>query len=103
MKELPIQDPWDLVRTIREDAREDLKELIHDTASNILKQKPWDTRPLYEYFSKVYDSLYHDFLFKRLELDKETQRMLEMLATPIYQKSPPEQRQFFKDKNLPYE
>lgn len=103
MKELPIQDPWDLARTIREDARSDLKDLIHDTASTILREKPWDTKPLYEYFSKVYDSLYHDFLFKRLEVDKETQKFLELLATPIFQKSPPEQKQFLKEKDLPYE
>lgn len=36
----------------------------------------------YEYFSSIYDSLYHDIVLKKVSISLETRKLLEKLALP---------------------
>lgn len=63
----------------------DSKEFIKDLYDNILIAK-WDVE-LYNYFSEVYDNLFSNLLLKHTYVSKDTKKMLEILATPIFLKS----------------
>lgn len=89
--------PENLVRFIRISTRSDLRSLMKGIAKDILSESDGDMHATYDYFSPVYDSLYHDLLFEKIAIQKETKDLLEMLATPIFRKSPEEQQRIIDE------
>ncbi|MBP9779080.1 hypothetical protein KBD33_00485 [Candidatus Gracilibacteria bacterium] len=85
--------PHKLAKLIQDDLHIDLHSIIKGLAGELIDETHGDTHSVYEYFSQVYDELYHLILFERIHIEKETQELLEILATPLYQKSIEEQKQ----------
>jgi len=71
------------VEKIKSSTKEEMDDLLVSIIKYKLTQEK-DQHKLYEFFTYIYDSLYHDILFKRVSLDKQTIHMLEVLAMPIY-------------------
>lgn len=72
------------------DSTEILREVFLET-----KISKWE-KESYDYFSKIYDSLYHDLLLKKLNISIDTKKMLELMATPIYQKNDLDKEKIYK-------
>lgn len=66
-------------------------------ASDLIEGSNGDMHSTYDYFSPVFDDLYHDLLFKKIVIQKETAELLEILATPIYRKTPEEQQKIIDE------
>lgn len=49
-----------------------------------------------DFFSEVYDELYHDILLKKTYISLDTKKMLESLALPIYKKTSEEKAKIYK-------
>ena len=90
-------DSHELAKFIRMQTRSDIRELMKGIANELLEASHGDTHATYDYFSPVYDELYHSIIFKKLEIQDETRQLLEILATPLFRKTPAEQQQIFKD------
>ena len=60
-------------------------DYIRNTYKSILINA-WE-KELYNYFSSIYDEIFTDILLKKLEINLETRKILELLSTPIYLKS----------------
>ncbi len=71
------------VEKIKSSTKEEMDDLLVSIIKDKLIQEK-DQNKLYEFFTYIYDNLYHDILFKRISLDKQTINMLEILAMPIY-------------------
>ena len=59
-----------------------IRQIIH----NFLKKEEEITK-ITTFFSKIYDKLYYDVLFKNIKIEKKTFRILENLASPTYSKT----------------
>lgn len=92
-----FNSPEKLVKFIRTQTRMDLQSLLKGIASELIEDSDGDMHSTYDYFSPVYDDLYHDLLFKKLAIQKETAELLEILATPIYRKAPEEQQKIIDE------
>lgn len=93
-----IPDIDDTVKQIQEWF--DSTDFVRNLYKNI-KLESWE-EDLYEYFSEVYDDLFSDLILKKTFISKDTKKMLEVLATPIYRKSEGEKQKIYKkfeDKN----
>jgi len=73
---------------------ENLVDFLRLTYKSILINS-WE-RELYNYFSEIYDEIFTDILLKKLEINLETRKMLEILSTPIYLKSDLEKRKIYE-------
>jgi hypothetical protein len=51
---------------------------------------------MYKFFSGIYDELFYDIIFNKIEISNSTKKMLETLATPIYKKTTIEQDKILK-------
>lgn len=94
-------DPKELARAIRAKTQADMAELMRSIALELLKESDGDMLPMYRYFSPVYDELYHAIIFKKLQIQEETKELLEILATPIFQKSEKEQKRIVETYLFP--
>jgi len=56
----------------------------------------WE-KELYKFFSEIYDEIFTDILLKKLEINLETRKMLEILSTPIYLKEDWEKRKIYEN------
>ena len=73
---------------------ENLVDFLRLTYKSILINS-WE-RELYNYFSEIYDEIFTDILLKKLEINLETRKMLEILSTPIYLKPDLEKRKIYE-------
>ena len=90
-------DSKQLAEAIRLQTRTDILSLMKGIAVELLEESGGDMHATYEYFSPVYDELYHSIIFKKLQIQEETKELLEILATPLFRKTPAEQQQIFQD------
>lgn len=51
---------------------------------------------VYEYFSEVFDQLFTNLVLKNTYISLDTKKLLEILATPIYNKSKKEKEIIYK-------
>lgn len=79
-----------ILRKIKSQKEEELRNLITDLITEKINKEE-DPEKLYQFFSYIYDDIYHDLLFKKIKIDKKITKVLEMLATPIHEKSKEEQ------------
>ncbi len=75
----------------------DMRALMRWIANELLEKSHGDTHSTYDYFSPVYDELYHDLIFKKINIQEETRELLEVLATPIFRKTPEEQQRILDE------
>ncbi len=73
---------------------ENIVDFLRLTYKSILINS-WE-RELYNYFSEIYDEIFTDILLKKLEINLETRKMLEILSTPIYLKSNEEKKKIYE-------
>lgn len=92
----PHIDSNDLVSLIKSSTQKDLNKLVKQIISNSLKVEK-NLKNIYTTFSSLYDNIYHDLLFKRINIDKKMVKILETLAMPIYEKPEKEQRHIIND------
>ncbi len=85
--------PHKLAKLIHDDLHIDINKIIRWLAHELIDEAHGDTHELYGYFSHVYDELYHSILFEKIHLHTETRELLEILATPLFHRSIPEQEQ----------
>jgi hypothetical protein len=85
----------DIINYIRKNLDNDAKKMIKWVASNFINIEK-DTLWMYQFFSWIYDELFYDIIFNKIEISNSTKKMLETLATPIYKKTATEQIKIFK-------
>ncbi len=90
-------DPKKLAELIRMQTREDILGLMKWIASELLDASHGDTHATYDYFSPIYDELYHSIIFQKIAIQNETKQLLEILATPIFRKTPEEQKKIIDE------
>lgn len=71
------------VEKIKSSTKEEMDNLLLTIIREKLNQEK-DQKKLYEFFTYIYDNLYHDIIFKRISLDKKTISLLEALSMPVY-------------------
>ena len=71
------------------DSTEFVKNLYRYVKDN--KWEEW----LYKYFSEVYEELFSNLILKKTFISNSTKKMLETLATPIYEKSIEEKEKIY--------
>ncbi len=79
-----------ILNLIRSNSDEDAKKLIKWVATDFVDIKK-DTLGMYEFFSGIYDELFYEIIFNKIEISNNTKKLLETLATPIYKKTELEQ------------
>jgi len=84
-----------IINYIRKNMDNDAKKMIKWVASNFINIEK-DTLWMYQFFSWIYDELFYDIIFNKIEISNSTKKMLETLATPIYKKTPIEQNKILK-------
>ncbi|NDK19370.1 hypothetical protein GW819_00855 [Candidatus Gracilibacteria bacterium] len=92
-----FKNPEKLVKFIRAQTRTDLRALMKGIANELIEDSNGDMRTTYDYFSSVFDSLYHDLIFNKIAIQEETKQLLEILATPIFRKTPEEQKKIIDE------
>ncbi len=80
----------DIINYIRKNLDNDAKNIIKWVALNFINIEK-DTLWMYKFFSWIYDELFYDIIFNKIEVSNNTKKMLEILATPIYKKSKADQ------------
>lgn len=71
-----------------------LEELLLEIIENLLDKQ--DLFEVYYLFNQVYDEIYYDIIFKRVNLEKRVVKIIETFATPLYKKSDLEQKKILK-------
>lgn len=74
--------------------KKELEELLLEIIGNLLKKQ--DLFDIYDLFNDVYDEIYYDIIFKKVNLEKRVIKILETFATPLYKKSDLEQKKILK-------
>jgi len=60
-----------------------------------IKYLYWE-KELYNFFSGIHESLYHDLILKKTYISLDTKKTLEKLASPIYKKPDLEKEKEYK-------
>ena len=69
---------------LRNDSEEKAKEIIKEVAKDkYINQN--DIDGLYSFFSPLYDEIFYDLMFKKINVNISTKELLETLALPIFQ------------------
>jgi hypothetical protein len=89
-------NPKALAELIRIQTRTDIHGLMKSIAGELLEESKGDTHATYDYFSPVYDELYHAIIFEKISIQEETRQLLEILATPIFRKTREEQQEIIQ-------
>lgn len=79
-------DKQEIVERIKSSTKEEMDNLL----VNIIKEKliqEKDPKKLYEFFTYIYDNLYHDIIFKRIPISKSMINTLETLSMPVHNQS----------------
>ncbi len=67
--------------------RNDKEQLANELIKKIANQNyinNWDIDWLYDFFSPIYDELFYDFMFKKIDVTVTTKELLETLSLPLY-------------------
>lgn len=83
-----------LIGVIRTQTHKEISAVVDHIVKWYLSKR--DIIGLYALFSEIHEELYHDLLSKKIKMEKKTSRLLEFLATPIYEKPIKEQRHIFE-------
>ncbi|MCX6823021.1 MAG: hypothetical protein NTX91_03405 [candidate division SR1 bacterium] len=73
-------------RFINDHKHGDISPMIKQIIHNFLRREK-EIAKITIFFSKIYDKLYYDVLFKNIKIEKKTFRILENLASPTYSKT----------------
>ena len=84
-----------VIDMIRNNTAEDLKNLLKSVV--IESKNEINLQNLYTFFSDIFDEIYHDLVFKKVIQSKNLRQALELLSTPIYQKSKEDQKKLLKE------
>lgn len=87
-----FHEPGKLARLIQMRMNVNIHAIIKWLAHELIDDAHGDMHDLYDYFSEVYDGLYHELLFRRITLQEDTRELLEVLATPLFRKTAREQQ-----------
>lgn len=68
---------------LRNDKEQLAKKLIHNIAEKKYLNSH-DLNWLYDFFSPIYDDLFYDLMFKKIEITTSTKELLENLSLPLY-------------------
>ena len=91
-----FREPDKLVQLIQKRMNININVIIKWLAHELIDDSHGDMHELYNYFSEVYDGIYHGLLFRSLTLQDETKELLDVLATPLFQKTKQEQQKIIK-------
>jgi hypothetical protein len=64
-----------------------LDRLLKKIIRKAIKEEK-DVWKIQNFFSYIYEKIYHDVIFQKIPVEKKTIRLIEMLATPMHDKSP---------------
>lgn len=87
----------ELVEKLKKDMGKQSAPHILDAAADFLKHE--DYEKMYHFFSGVYDEIYHDMIFKKMEVNNATRSLLETLSMPLYKLNKQEQDKWLNDIN----
>lgn len=88
-------DVWQLAEELRKDMGKKVASILCRRARSFWQQG--NLEEMYEFFSQVYDEVYHDMIFKKMDVHVSTRAILEILATPIYRKEKSEQEKILAE------
>ena len=74
-------DKEEVINQIKANTKKDMDALIKHIITEKLRQEK-DPQKLYEFFTYIYDNLYHDIIFKKIHISKQLVTILETLAIP---------------------
>ena len=76
-------DKQEVITQIKKSTKGEIDTLLKHIITEKLKQEK-DPGKLYEFFTYIYDQLYHDIIFKKIHISKQLVNILENLAMPTY-------------------
>ena len=76
----------EVIKEIKINTKKDIDALLKHIITEKLTQEK-DPKKLYEFFTYIYDNLYHDIIFKKIYINKQIVNVLEALAMPVYDKA----------------
>ena len=74
------------ISKLRSSTKAEIDTLLTYIIKEKIKQEK-DPHKLYEFFTYIYDNLYHDIIFKKIHIHKPIIHALESLAMPVYSPS----------------
>ncbi|AHB41516.1 hypothetical protein P148_SR1C00001G0726 [candidate division SR1 bacterium RAAC1_SR1_1] len=79
-------DKQEIVERVKNSTKGEMDKLLLSIIKEKLMQEK-DQKKLYEFFTYIYDNLYHDIIFKKIPLSKAIVHLLESLSMPVYEPS----------------
>lgn len=79
-------DKQELIKQIRNSTEIEIDDFLKCIIKEKLSQEK-DHKRLYEFFTYIYDNLYHDIILKKISISKHMEKILGTLATPISNRS----------------
>lgn len=76
---------------LKHDNEEIAKKMIKQVAKNEYLQSH-DFNWLYNFFSPIYDELFYDLMFKKIEITTSTKDLLEKLSLPLFKMNESDKR-----------
>ncbi|MEI6774139.1 MAG: hypothetical protein WCL18_05050 [bacterium] len=75
-------DKQEIVKQIKSKTQKEIDDFLKSIIKEKLSKEK-NPKRLYEFFTYIYDNLYHDIVLKKICISKHIEKILGTLATPI--------------------